>query len=137
MDKDVKRFLMLVVLIFGSLVIGIGVSRLSENDYSGYNGGGNYEEFTVTDLMDEKPLDSQVSVKGNVSKVLSNYTSEKGYVYQRFHLTDGKEEVLVFCSTYKGYKKFERGDRVKVEGKFQEYYDKYEIYTYCSRIEII
>ncbi len=91
----------------------------------------------VSQILQELPLDKAVSVQGAVSKVLSDYTSKKGYVYQQFYITDGAKELKVFCSKYKGSVDIKKGDNVSVTGVFQKYSSTYEIYLECNDVEVL
>ncbi|MCJ7479145.1 MAG: hypothetical protein MUP63_03125 [Candidatus Nanohaloarchaeota archaeon QJJ-7] len=127
---EVKRFGLVAVLLIGSLLIGFfsgGVS--SSPDY-----GGKPDNYTVSGLMEKLPLKENVEVSGNVSRILNDYESDAGNVYQQFYLTDGEERVKVFCSTSSGRTNVSVDDRVRVSGEFKEFYGEYEVYTRCSSI---
>jgi inner membrane protein len=140
-EKELHRFAWVALLMVGVLA----VSAIGGN-MTGYSTGNSensefmadapgYGEFTVSDLLEQAPVDQYVSVTGNVSEILEDYVSKKGYSYQQFYISDGSEEILVFCSTYKGSADVSKGDTVSVSGKFQKYYNKYEIYLYCSDVQ--
>ena len=95
------------------------------------------EMGSVSQILQELPLDKAVSVEGAVSKVQADYTSKKGYVYQQFYITDGSKEVKVFCSKYKGSVDIRKSDNVSVRGTFQKYGSTYEIYTECGNVEVL
>ena len=138
MDKELKRFIYAAVLIIGTVLISLAFS--DTNNYSNssstyYDSSKSSSEYTITSLLEDKPLEQNVEVIGNVSDILADYTSKKGYIYQQIMFSDGSSELLIFCSTYKGRKDLNIGDTIKVEGKFQKYNEKYEIYTYCSQIQ--
>lgn len=95
------------------------------------------EMGSVSQILQELPLDKAVSVEGTVSKVQADYTSKKGYVYQQFYITDGAKELKVFCSKYKGSVDVRKSDNVSVTGTFQKYGSTYEIYTECGNVEAI
>jgi len=92
---------------------------------------------SVSQILQELPLDKTVSVQGTVSKVLSDYTSKKGYQYQQFYISDGSKELKVFCSKYKGSVDVQKNDNVSVTGTFQKYSNYYELYTECSNVEVL
>ncbi|MEM7816187.1 MAG: hypothetical protein QXN71_03645 [Candidatus Aenigmatarchaeota archaeon] len=94
------------------------------------------EMGSVSQMLQELPLDRTISVQGTVSRVLSDYKSKKGYEYQQFYITDGKEELKVFCSKYKGAVDIKRNDNVSVTGKFQKYGNEYEIYAECQNVKV-
>ncbi len=43
-------------------------------------------------------LGERVKVRGRVSEVMDDHVSGKGYLYQQFMITEGGEEIKVFCS---------------------------------------
>ena len=91
---------------------------------------------SVSQILQELPLDKTVSVQGTVSKVQADYTSKKGYEYQQFYISDGSKDLKVFCSKYKGQVGIQKGDNVSVTGTFQKYSNTYEIYGDCSSVEV-
>lgn len=91
----------------------------------------------VSQMLSELPLDQTVSVQGTVSRILSEYTSKKGYKYQQFYISDGSKDLKVFCSEYKGSADVNKGDNVSVTGVFQKYGSDYEIYMECSDVEVL
>ena len=95
------------------------------------------EMGSVSQILQELPLDKTVSVQGTVSRLQADYTSKKGYVYQQFYISDGSKELKVFCSKYKGAVSVEKGDNVSVTGTFQEYSSTYEIYAECGNVDIL
>jgi len=93
--------------------------------------------FTVSDVFGKVLLEEDVYVKGMVSEILPDHTSKKGYVYQQFIITDGEESIKAFCSTKYGRAGIAEGDSVIFDGKFRKYHAEYEIYGFCSEIEIV
>ena len=125
-----SKFLLLNVLIAGTILISsLSGILASENE--------KYGNYTVSGLLEELPVNKYVSVSGRVSRILNDYISKKGYEYQQFYITDGEEEIMVFCSKYKGSIEISKGDEVVVCGKFQKYYNKFEIYTECKNIKVL
>jgi hypothetical protein len=92
---------------------------------------------SVSQILQELPLDKTISVEGTVSRLLSDYTSKKGYQYQQFYITDGAKELKIFCSKYKGPVSIQKNDNVSVTGVFQEYSGSYEIYMECKDVEVL
>ena len=90
---------------------------------------------TISYLLTEFPVNQYVSVEGTVSEILPDYTSKKGYKYQQFFITDGKNSLKIFCSKYSGSVNVSVNDYVYVTGKFQKFGNTYEIYTQCKDIE--
>jgi TorA maturation chaperone TorD len=139
MDESMLRFLMMAVFIAGALAIAAVSGELSsyslsdpfESIYPALEYG------NVTELLDEMPLDQQVSLSGTVSRVDSDYTSKKGYEYQQFFVSDGHSEVKVFCSKYRGSVDVSEGDEVFLSGKLQKYYQTLEIYTECPSVNVL
>lgn len=75
-----------------------------------------------------------VSVHGTVERVLPDYVSKKGNVFQQFYLTDGKTSLKVFCSKSPNLE-VHQGDLVKMTAKFQVFSGEYELADPCSKIE--
>ncbi len=139
-NKDLLRLGILALFLVGILAIawmgGYLTGRtvyvsLFQDDLAAEDMG------SVSQILQELPLDKAVSVHGTVSKVLSDYTSKKGYQYQQFYITDGAKELKVFCSKYKGTVGIQKGDNVSVTGTFQKYSSSYEIYTECGNVEVV
>jgi len=137
MEKEMIRFLLTAALILGVVLISyLGGSISGHSGYSPPSQPQDYTEFTVSELLDQLPLDQYVSVSGVVSEIESDYISKKGYEYQQFMLSDGSEEIKIFCSKYKGSADISQGDQVSLRGRFQKYYQTFEIYLPCSDIEV-
>lgn len=139
MNEDVLRFLFAAVLFTGVLVIAALSGDLhSYPAGSGYVSAGPVLEFeSISELLYRMPLEEQVSVPGEVNRIQEDYVSKKGYEYQQFFITDGEQELKVFCSKYRGGIDIKEGDYVLIKGKFQKYYNTYEIYLDCSNVEIL
>ncbi len=88
----------------------------------------------VSEVFDKVLLGEDVLVKGRVTKVLEDYVSKKGFVYQQFMISDGEEEIRIFCSTKYGKTKVTKGEEIAFEGEFKKYHGTYEIYGFCSEI---
>jgi len=131
-----SKFLLLTVLIAGTIFIS-SLSGILADGASAVWKEEKYENYTVSELMKELPVNKYVSVSGRVSRILNDYVSKKGYEYQQFYITDGEQEIMVFCSKYKGSIEISKGDEVFVNGRFQKYYNKYEIYTECKNIKVL
>jgi hypothetical protein len=93
--------------------------------------------FTVSEVYDKVLLGEDVFVKGRVTEVLEDHVSEKGFVYQQFMISDGEEEIKVFCSIKYGRTKVKEGDQIVFDGEFRKYYGTYEISGFCSEIRKI
>ncbi|MFB6294753.1 MAG: hypothetical protein ABEI97_03265, partial [Candidatus Nanohaloarchaea archaeon] len=106
------------VLVLGAVVLGAGGDLLAGQQAA----TGTPVNYTVSQLREERPLDTRVRVSGTVAKTVDDYEAESGNVYQQFYLSDGEERVKVFCSTAAGRVNVSVDDRVRVEGTFQEYY---------------
>lgn len=127
---DTVRFGLAATLLVGTLLLGFAGQELRKTSASG-----GYD--SVAALMEALPTGSQVHVTADVSEVMEDYTSDAGNTYQQFYVTNGDEEVLVFCGTFSGRTNVSAGDTVRVSGEFQKFYDKYEIYTECNSIQIV
>ena len=137
--SDNVRFIFFGLLIAASLgvsALGGALSGYASPESGSYATFGSYANYTTSEVLNILPLDEYVNVYGEVSEILSDYTSQKGYVYQRFYVTDGRQELMVFCSKYKGSIDVSVGDNVSVNGKFQKYGSTYEIYAECSGVKI-
>ncbi len=139
MNEDVFRFLLVVVLFTGVLIIAALSGEIHSYEAgSGHLSLGPTMEFaSVSELMQRMPLEENVAVTGEVSRVLEDHVSTKGYEYQQFYITDGSQEIKIFCSKYKGTTNVKEGDSVLINGKFQKYYNEYEIYLNCKDVEIV
>lgn len=140
MNKDLLRLGIFAVFIAGILAIAwmggyltgrtVYVNPLQDDQPA-------QEMSSVSQILQELPLDKTVSVQGSVSRVQADYTSKKGYQYQQFYITDGAKELKIFCSKYKGSADIQKSDNVSVTGVFQEYSGTYEIYMECSDVEVL
>lgn len=139
-NKDLLRLGILAFFLAGILVISwmggyltgrtVYVNPLQDDQPAAEMG-------SISQLLQELPLDKTVSVQGSVSKILSDYTSKKGYQYQQFYISDGLKDLKVFCSKYKGAVDVQKGDNVSVTGTFQKYSSSYELYTECGNVEVM
>lgn len=92
----------------------------------------NPDVYTVSHLLQDLPTGEDVTVEGTVSAVEEDYTAESGNVFQRFYITDGEKEVLVFCDTGRGRIPVAEGDRVTVHARFTWFDRAYELTTTCG-----
>ena len=139
MDENMLRFLMMA----GFISVALAIAAVS-GELSSYSFSDPFESLyptleykSVTELLDDMPLNQYISLSGNVSRVADDFTSDKGYEYQQFYVSDGQSEVKVFCSKYSGSTDIREGDRVFLSGKFQRFYQTLEIYTECRSINKI
>ncbi len=139
MDENMLRFLMMA----GFIAVALAIAAVS-GELSSYSLSDPLESFyptheykTVTELLDDMPLDQYISLSGNVSRIDDDFTSDRGYEYQQFYLSDGQSEVKVFCSKYSGAAAIREGDRVFLSGKLQKFYQTLEIYTECRSINVL
>jgi len=93
--------------------------------------------LTVSQLFRTTLLGEEVYVKGKIIEILPLYTSKKGYTYQQFIISDGKESIKIFCSQKYGKVDVKIGDEIAFEGKFQKYYEDFELVGFCSEIKIL
>ena len=139
-NKDVLRLGIFALFIFGILAIAwMGGYLTGRTVYvNPFQDDQPAEEMgSVSQILQELPLDKTVSVQGIVSKVQADYTSKKGYQYQQFYITDGAKELKIFCSKYKGSVDIKKSDNVSVTGVFQKYSGSYELYTECGNVEVL
>lgn len=137
-DRETKRFLAIEALVVGTLflafLVGNNLVKLQEE-----LSNSEAENYTVKELLNERPLGRDVVVWGNFARQLEDYRSQSGNLYQQFYISSGDSEVLVFCNTEGGRfntSKLEEGDEVKATGEFKEHYGQLEIYTYCSSVSV-
>jgi len=142
-NEEMFRFLMVLILILVMLIVAIlsGYGDYYIGDSSLYDPFEDYYPTysydSLSDLINEKHLESTVRITSTVGRVLDDYTSKSDYVYQQFYIQEGGDELKVFCSTYKGRTQISEGDTVSISGKLQEYYGELEIYTECREISTI
>jgi len=92
------------------------------------------ESRLPSEIVGVAQLGMIVSVQGNVERVLPDYVSKKGNVFQQFYLTDGKTSLKVFCLKDQRAE-VRKGDFIEMTGKFQLFNGEYEIADPCSKIE--
>jgi len=132
MNKELEfRAAGIIVLIVSAMLFSV-LGSVCTNTYSLKNAPA---KTTISYLLTEFPVNQYVCVEGTVSEILPDYTSKKGYKYQQFFITDGKNSLKVFCSKYSGSVNVSVNDHVSVTGKFQKFGNTYEIYTQCKNIE--
>jgi hypothetical protein len=105
--------------------------------YAGQAASGGSGPMTVSEVYVSALLGEDVYVKGTVSEVLDEYESQKGSLFQQFVISGGPDEVKIFCSERYGKAEAEEGDVISFRGKFQKYGGEYEVYGFCSEIEIM
>ncbi len=127
-DVDTQRFIFAAALLIGVLLSAFTVKTVENWQTT--------QDYTVSQLIQEKPFGAQIETTGNVVDVLEDYTSQKGNVYQQFHISDGVETVLIFCSTWNGRVSVEPGDTVTVKGEFQKFNEKLEVYADCTEVQV-
>ena len=91
--------------------------------------------FSVSEVYGKVLLGEEVFIRGKIVKVLGDYVSRKGYVYQQFVISDGSENIKIFCSTKYGRAEVEEGEEIVFEGEFKKYHGTYEIYGFCSQLQ--
>lgn len=122
----VKRFAAAATLIVGSIALGLAAGGLPDIDPGP-------ARYSVTGLLEARPIGEEVLVRGNVSRVLDDYVSDSGNRYHQFMLSDGTGEVKVFCRAA-GNLSVEAGAEVRVQGTFKQFYGTDEIYTGCGAV---
>ncbi len=91
--------------------------------------------YTVSSLLNEKPLNEIVIVCGLVVDAPEDYTAKtSGNLYQQFYITDGSKQIKVFCSK-DAELKISKHEKVEVTGKFIIFDNEYEVTDFnCSKI---
>lgn len=117
----VNRFAAATLLMLAVLGAGFAVHDIRNPDV-----------YTVSTLLQDLPTGEDVTVAGSVAAVEEDYTAESGNVFQRFYITDGKKEVLVFCDTGRGRTPVAAGDQVTVHARFTRFDRTYELTTMCG-----
>ena len=92
---------------------------------------------TVSGVFSGALLGEDVRVKGTVTSVLPEYASKSGSLYQQFMISDGEEEIKIFCSEAYGKADVSLGDGIVFEGKFQKYGGEPEVYGFCADMKKI
>ncbi len=124
-----KQLILVVVTI---LILDIAALFLSST--TGRVVSSEFRPFSVSEVFDKVLLGEDVFVKGMVTKVLPDHISKKGFRYQQFIISDGKEEIRIFCSVKYGRANVTDGMEIVFDGKFKKYHRIYEIYGFCSEI---
>ncbi|MEM5871478.1 MAG: hypothetical protein QW051_01255 [Candidatus Aenigmatarchaeota archaeon] len=129
--SNIKKqwFILIVVAVFLDFVSFVYFSGSSASQNSEYN------PLTVSQVYTSTLLGEEVYVKGKVIEVLPDYVSKKGYAYQQFIISDGIEKIKIFCSQKYGKVDVIEGEEIVFNGKFQKYYNEFEIYGFCSEIK--
>lgn len=127
-----KQWIVVISFILFLDVVAIAISNVTGNIAYGED-----RPFTTSELYDNALLGEYVYIEGRISKVLEDHTSEKGYDYQQFIMTDGEEEIKAFCSVKYGRSEAKEGDEIIFDGEFKKFYGSYEIYGFCSEVKII
>lgn len=120
-----------------SLILILDFSAVYLSGVTGNMVSSKSRPFTVSEVYEGSLLGDYVYVKGKVAEVLEDHVSERGYKYQQFVISDGKESIKVFCSVKYGRTNAKEGDHIVFEGEFKKYYGTYEIYGFCSEIKIL
>lgn len=91
--------------------------------------------YTVSSIINEKPLNEIVIVSGLVVDVPEDYTAKTGKLYQQFYITDKSKQIKVFCSKDVELK-ISKNDKIEVTGKFTIFSNEYQIADLlCSTVE--
>lgn len=127
-----RQWLVVIVLILLLDAASLALSGSAANAVSSEQ-----NPFTVFQLFSRTLLGEEVYVKGKVAEMLPEYKSKGGYNYQRFVISDGEENIKVFCSEKYGKANVSEGDEIVASGKFQKYYGEFEISGFCSEIKVL
>ena len=92
--------------------------------------------YTVSSLLNEKPLNEIVIVSGLVVDTPLDYTTKTfGNLYQQFYITDKSKQIKVFCAKDTELK-LSKNDKIEVTGKFTIFSNEYQIADLlCSMVE--
>lgn len=121
--------LVIAIMVFLDLT-AIHLSNVTGNMVSGES-----RPFSVSEVFSNSLLGDYVYVKGEVKEVLEDHLSEKGFLYQQFIISDGEENIKVFCSTKYGETEVGEGDEILFDGEFKKFYGTLEIYGFCSEVK--
>jgi hypothetical protein len=130
MDARRRWIVLLSVLIAldGAALIISGISSAGDSS-------GELHPLTVSGMFGSAMLREDVYVTGTVSEVLSDHVSKTGFLYQQFLISDGVEEIKIFCSQKYGKSIVAVGNEIVASGTFQKYYGEYEIYGFCFDVK--
>ena len=94
------------------------------------------ELYTVSSLLNEKPLNEIVVLSGLVVDVPEDYIAKMSdNLYEQFYITDKSKQIKVFCSKDVELKLL-KNDKIEVTGKFKIFSNEYQIADLlCSTIE--
>jgi len=120
-----------------SLILILDIAAVSLSNTTGKIVSSELRPLSVSEVFESALLGEDVFVKGEVTEVLKDHVSKKGYVYQQFVISDGEEEIKVFCSVKYSRAEVSEGDEIVFDGEFRKYYNTYEIYGFCSEIKKI
>lgn len=88
-----KQWIAVIMVILILDMLAIYLSNVTGNIASS-----ELSPFTVSEVFSNSLLGDYVYVQGKVTEVLEDHVSKKGFVYQEFIISDGNEEIKVFCS---------------------------------------
>ena len=124
-----KQLILVIAIILIFDILAISLSSITGKIVSS-----ELHPFTVSEVFERSLLGEDVFVKGEVTKVLPDHISKKGFRYQQFVISDGEESIKVFCYTKYGRTSVKEGDGIVFDGEFKKYYGTYEISGFCSEI---
>ena len=127
-----RQWFVVIVAIFLLDAVSLALSGLAANAASSEQ-----RPFTVSQLFRTALLGEEVYVTGSITKLSPEYKAKSGYNYQQFFISDGEESIKVFCSEKYGKADVSEGDAIVASGKFQKYYEEFEINGFCSEIKVL
>ncbi len=127
--KPRRQWLLAIAAIMAADVIALALSGSAVS--------GEQNPFTISGVFSGALLGEDVFVRGFVSETPSEHVSKKGYSYQQFFITDGEEQLKIFCSEKYGKTDAQEGDEIIFEGTFQKYAGTFELYGFCSEIKVL
>jgi hypothetical protein len=127
-----KQWFAVIILILLLDAVSLALSGLAANAVSSEQ-----NPFAVSQLFRNALLGEEVYVRGRISEMLPEYKAKSGYNYQQFFISDGEDSIKVFCSQKYGKADVGEGDEIVASGKFQKYYDAFEINGFCREIKVL
>jgi len=131
MEPRKQWFLVIVIVVI------LDFAALGFSNFTAMSVSTEQKPLAVSELFRTALLGEEVFIKGNVTEVLPEYKSDKGFSYQQFVISDGDESIKIFCSEKYGNASAKAGDDIIFEGTFQKYQSTFEIYGFCSEIKVL
>lgn len=113
-----------VVVVVTVIVVVLFVFQPSSDGYT----------YTVSSLLDKKPLNQVVTVNGLVEAPEDYKAKTSGKLFQQFYIRDDYNQLKIFC--FKDINlSISKNEKVEVTGKFIIFDNEYEVTDFnCSKI---